>query len=340
MQAQAVSLKPYNTFGLDVMARALVRVATVDQLLQVLAQHDLKPAGLLVLGGGSNMLLTGPVEQLVIKNEIMGLELVPQPDGRVLLIAGAGENWHKTVLFAIENRLGGIENLSLIPGTMGASPIQNIGAYGVELKDVFAWCEAVEIETRSTKRFAREDCRFGYRDSVFKTELKGQYIITRVAMLLDPNAQPNTSYGNIKDELARRGIDTPSIKDVSDAVIAIRQSKLPDPAVVGNAGSFFKNPELPEAQVAQLKATYESIPVFPAETAGCKKVPAAWFIEHAGWKGKRFGNYGVHPNQALVLVNYGGADGGQIRDLAYEIRQSVIDKFGVTLTPEVNIIPQ
>jgi len=329
------SLKKYNTFGLDVKAASLLKVKAVDDLKQAL---KLTEQPIFILGGGSNMLLTQDIKGLVIKNELEGIEIVEEKKGKVVLGIGGGENWHKLVLWTIENNYGGIENLSLIPGTVGASPIQNIGAYGVELKDIFVKLEAINLQTKRKKTFSKKACQFGYRDSIFKKTLKGQYFITKVYLRLTKNKhQLNMNYGAIKTSLAEKKIEEPTIKDISDAVIAIRSSKLPDPAELGNSGSFFKNPEIPRSQFEALQKQFPTI-VFYEMPNDMVKVPAGWLIEQAGWKGKKVGNTGAHAKQALVLVNYGNATGQEVKALAYKIIESVRQKFGIQLSPEVNII--
>ncbi len=329
------SLKNYNTFGLDVKAESLLKVNSVDELKQAL-KFTKQP--IFMLGGGSNMLLTQDIKGLVIKNEIRGTEVIEEKKNKVILSVGGGENWHKLVLWTIENNYGGIENLSLIPGTVGASPIQNIGAYGVELKDVFIKLEAINLKTKRKKTFAKKACQFGYRESIFKKTLKGEYFITKVFLQLTKNKhQLNMNYGAIKTSLAEKGIEQPTIKDISNAVIAIRSSKLPDPAELGNSGSFFKNPEIPRAQFDALQKKFPTI-VFYEMPNDMVKVPAGWLIEQDGWKGKRVGNTGAHAKQALVLVNYGNATGQEVKALAFRIIDSVKQKFGIQLSPEVNII--
>jgi UDP-N-acetylmuramate dehydrogenase len=268
--------------------------------------------------------------------KILGIEVVTEQDDFALVQAGGGVVWHDLVMFAIDKGLGGIENLSLIPGTVGAAPLQNIGAYGVELKDVFHSLQAVDIQSGEEKTFLAADCQFGYRESIFKKALKGRYIVTQVTLQLSKKPVFNTSYGAIRDTLASMQVPEITLRAVSEAVCSIRKSKLPDPAVIGNAGSFFKNPELSPAAFADLKARFPDVPSYPAPQHQVK-LPAGWLIERAGWKGRQFGNYGVHKDQALVLVNYGGAQGQQIKTLAYDIIRSVQDTFGISLTPEVNI---
>lgn len=333
---QDVSLKPFNTFGLEAKATHFIAFATVSELLEALKiieadQH------LMVLGGGSNILLTKDFNGLVLKNELKGIELIDENDSHVWIKAMAGENWHQFVLHCIKNGWAGVENLSLIPGTVGAAPMQNIGAYGVEIKDVFHSLEAIEIASGQYQEFTAEECEFGYRESVFKTSLKGKYIITSVVFKLDKTPTFNTSYGAIQATLDEMGIKELSIKAISDAVIKIRQSKLPDPAEIGNSGSFFKNPTIDNIDYEGLRAEFPSIPGYKLPEQKVK-VPAAWLIEQAGWKGKTFGEIGVHKNQPLVLVNYGNGKGEDIKSLAFEIKASVAAKFGIEITPEVNII--
>ncbi|MBP9151818.1 MAG: UDP-N-acetylmuramate dehydrogenase [Flavobacteriales bacterium] len=335
MIEQNVSLKPYNTFGLDAQAKLMARVNSVPALQEVLADGKLKKEERFILGGGSNLLLTKDIDGLVIKNEIAGIEVVNETSEHFLVKSGAGVVWHELVMHCITNGYAGIENLSLIPGNMGAAPMQNIGAYGVELKDVFHSLEAVEMTTGNVESFSASDCEFGYRESVFKRKLKGQFIISSVTLKLNKQPNFNTSYGAIEEELQRLGISSPSIKTVSQAVINIRQSKLPDPKVLGNSGSFFKNPVVPTSQYEELKAKHPAIPGYPAgdET----KLAAGWLIEQCGWKGKVVGNTGSHAKQALVLVNYGNATGVEIFKLSEQIMSSVYEAFGVRLEREVNV---
>jgi UDP-N-acetylmuramate dehydrogenase len=330
------SLSAYNTFGLDAKARYFESLNGVDQLNDLNSLPSFKSRRL-ILGGGSNILLTKDFDGIVLFNNLQGMNIVKEDESTIFLKVGAGEVWHELVLYAIANGFGGIENLSLIPGRVGASPMQNIGAYGVELKDVFYELEAWNIDKEQLETFNSDQCQFGYRESVFKNNYKDQYLILNVTFQLSKHPKINVSYGAIIDTLEEMSISNPSIKEVSDAVIAIRSSKLPNPAEIGNAGSFFKNPVIGNTQVAQLKQTYPNMPSYHVDEDSTK-VPAGWLIEQAGWKGKSFGKYGVHKNQALVLVNYGGAKGNDIKDLAYDIQKDIAAKFGIVIEPEVNFI--
>jgi len=330
-----VSLKPYNTFGIDIAATSFAEVNNVDELVKI--QKNAKSKNqLLILGGGSNILFTKDFEGLVIKNNLKGISVLKETETEVWVKAASGEIWHSLVLYCVSKNYGGIENLSLIPGTVGAAPIQNIGAYGAELKDVFESLEALNLNELKIEEFDAEQCRFGYRDSVFKQEAKGQYFITNVTIRLQKFPELNTSYGAIQTILKQKGIEHPGIADISTAVCEIRNSKLPNPAVIGNAGSFFKNPEITKDQYSELKKTHPEIPGYPTENG--IKVPAGWLIESCGWKGKRIGETGSHKDQALVLVNYGNATGEEIKKLAAEIQKSVKDKFDISIQTEVNII--
>ncbi len=331
-----ISLKPFNTFSLDKKARFFTSVNSREQLIEALIWAKGRGLEVFILGGGRNILLTQDINSLVIKIEISGIEKVKEDEEFVWVKVGAGENWHNFVLFAIENGWSGIENLSLIPGTVGASPMQNIGAYGVEIKDVFESLKALNRATLEQKEFNAEDCRFGYRESVFKHELKGKFIITSVTYKLRKNPVFNLEYGAIKETLAEWPDKEVSLKSVSDAIIKIRQSKLPDPKVIGNAGSFFKNPTISETSWKDLQENYPSIPGYNVPDG--VKIPAAWLIEQSGWKGRKFGEIGVHEKQPLVLVNYGTGDGFDIKLLSEKIQHSVFEKFGIDLHPEVNFI--
>lgn len=333
-----VDLFPYNTFGIHAIARYFIVVRSADEAREVFRGQLFQEQPHVILGGGSNILLTRDFEGVVVKNEISGIEVISEDDQRVHLKVGSGENWHKLVMYCVDQGLGGVENLSLIPGTVGAAPMQNIGAYGVEIREVIDHVEAIEIRTGNVRRFHRDECAFGYRESIFKQQLKDQYFISSVTLSLTRSAHRlNISYGAITDVLAEKGIKDISIRAISDAVIDIRRKKLPDPAVIGNAGSFFKNPSIDEASFSLLKDNYPGVPSYPGENH-LVKVPAAWLIEQCGWKGKTFDNIGVHKNQALVLVNYGGGDGKKIWELAMKIQSSVKEKFNINLQPEVNVI--
>jgi len=330
---QNISLKSYNTFGIDVNAERFIAITSVYQLQQLLKTEQ----DLFILSGGSNMLLTENINNLVVHIDIKGISIDNEDENSVYLTVNAGENWHEFVLWCINQNYGGIENLSLIPGNVGTCPIQNIGAYGVEVKDVITKVEAIEIATQKLVSFSNSDCKFGYRDSIFKNSAKGKYIITSVSFkLTKAQHQLNTSYGAIENELASKNIKKPSIKEVSDAVISIRKSKLPDPKEIGNSGSFFKNPVISIALFEKLKQEYPNIPSYPISETEVK-VPAGWLIEKSGFKGKRFGDYGVHEKQALVLVNYGNASGKDILQLAEEIKSVVKENFNILLDIEVNI---
>ncbi|MDY7393710.1 UDP-N-acetylmuramate dehydrogenase [Aureibaculum sp. 2210JD6-5] len=331
---QDISLKPYNTFGIDVKAKQFIAITSIDELKQLLQ----KQKDFFVLGGGSNLLLTQDFDKLVVHIAFKGIEIVEENDNYVIVKASAGENWHQFVLWCISHDFGGVENMSLIPGNVGTAPIQNIGAYGVELKDTCTKVETIEIETGKTQTFTNDECEFGYRNSVFKNELKGKYIITNVFFKLTKNNHRlNSSYGAIRSELEKKGIKEPSIKNISDAVIAIRQSKLPDPKELGNSGSFFKNPVISTTEFKKLQENFPDAPHYNVSETEIK-VPAGWLVEQCGFKGKRIGNTGSHKNQALVLVNYGNASGKEVYELSKLIQKTVFDKFGIAIEAEVNII--
>lgn len=333
-----VDLTPHNTFGIQARARYWVAVRSLDEAREVFSSAKFRDHPCLILGGGSNILFTEDFEGLVIKNEITGIANVWEDDATLQLRAGSGENWHQLVMHCVQRNLGGIENLSLIPGTVGAAPMQNIGAYGVEIRDVIAEVEALEIKTGRVRKFSPEECSFGYRESVFKRALKGQYFISSITLTLTKKDHRfHIHYGAIGEVLAEKKVRDLSLRAISDAVIDIRSRKLPDPSRIGNAGSFFKNPSVDAAVFGELKKRFHDIPSFPGEN-GLIKVPAAWLIEQCGWKGKTFGNIGVHKHQALVLVNYGRGNGKKIWELALSIQSSVREKFGILLHPEVNVI--
>ena len=323
-------LQKLNSFGLESYVEEFVEVSNLDELREIIdLGREMK-----ILGGGSNILLSTDVKTLLVKNNFKGIEVVNEAGDDILVKAAGGENWHELVIWCIARNYCGIENLSLIPGTVGAAPIQNIGAYGVELKDVFYELEAVDLKNGAIRTFNSEDCKFGYRDSVFKQELKGNYFISSVTLKLSLSTHFKIAYGDLKTVL---GDNTLSLKAVSDAVIKIRTSKLPNPAEIGNAGSFFKNPVIPVHQFRTLLEKYLELPSYPAPSSDMVKIPAGWLIEKAGWKGYRKGNIGVHEKQALVLVNYGGGKGSEIYQLALDIKADVFEKFGVEIEPEVNI---
>lgn len=338
MQIQEnIPLKPFNSFGINATARYFGRFSSEDDLQPMLDSGIQSQRPALILGGGSNLLLIKDYDGLVLKNEIMGIKEVHEDNDYVYVKAGAGENWHRFVLYCIERNWAGVENLSLIPGNVGASPMQNIGAYGVEIDDVFWDLEAYHLQEKKIITFTKNDCAFGYRESVFKRQYKGQFVILNVTYQLRKKPRFNTSYGAIEQELERMGVKELSIKHISDAVINIRSSKLPNPAEIGNAGSFFKNPTVSKEQFNSLKSSFEHI-VGYANMDASVKLAAGWLIEQCGWKGYRKGDAGCHTKQALVLVNYGNAGGNEIYDLSEEILQSVKEKFGVILEREVNII--
>src|SRR3989338_4947780 len=329
-----VSLKSYNTFQVDVCARYFASIDSVQKLQLLLADTQFQSSHQLIVGGGSNILFTQDFNGLVIHNQIMGVEIINENEDHVYLKIGAGENWHQLVLYCIKNNYAGIQNLSLIPGTVGASHIQNIGAYGVEIKDTLESVEAIDIKNNALTIFTNAECQLGYRDSIFKNVLKNKYVITRVILKLNKKPVFHLDYGAIKEKLHNKKI---SIQSISDAIIQIRQEKLPDPKKLPNAGSFFKNPMISETQFLNLQKQYPKMPYFKEKNA-CVKIPAAWLIEQCGFKGKRLGDVGVHANQALVLVNYGNGTGAEIKKLSEDIQESVKEKFGIELMTEVNIV--
>ena len=329
------SLKSYNTFGIDVNAKQFVSINTIDELRQLLKQNY--SGDLFIIGGGSNMLLTKDIDATVTHINILGKRILRETKNSVFVEALAGENWHQFVLWTLENNWGGLENLSLIPGNIGTAPIQNIGAYGVELKDTFVSCDAIDIQTLESVSFTAEECEFGYRNSIFKNKVKGKYIITGVTFKLKKkNHDIQTNYGAIDAFLKHSGISDPTIQDVSTAIIKIRQQKLPDPRVLGNSGSFFKNPVITTEKLAPLLIEYPEIPYYKVSENEVK-IPAGWLIDQAGLKGYREGDAGVHKNQALVLVNYGNASGKEILLLAKKVQRKIKEQFNLDLEPEVNI---
>jgi UDP-N-acetylmuramate dehydrogenase len=328
-----ISLKDYNTFGIEAYTHRLIGIKSIDQLLELLENEGLPD---LILGSGSNVLFSGNPFQLVVCNKIAGKKILREDAETVIIEVGGGEDWHGLVLWAIECGLGGIENLSLIPGTVGAAPIQNIGAYGVELQDVFYSLDAVDLHRKELVVFQKDECEFDYRNSLFKKN-KGRYFITRVRLMLHRNGQINTTYGAIADTLQKKGIQNPTIKDISEAVIAIRSSKLPDPKELGNAGSFFKNPIIGHDHFLILKDRFPEI-VYYKISEHAYKIPAGWLIEQAGFKGQRNGPVGCYEKQALVIVNYGGADAAEVLAWVEKIEDSVKSKFGISLEREVNVV--
>ena len=333
---QHFSLKNYNTFGIEAFAKQFVSVHSSIELEMILKQFS--NVKKFVLGGGSNMLLTKDIDALVIHLDIKGKKIVEEDADFVWVKGQAGENWHEFVLWTIENNFGGLENMSLIPGNVGTTPIQNIGAYGTEIKDTFVSCEAMKIDTQEIKTFDNKSCHFGYRESVFKNEVKDQYIITSVVFKLTKrNHKINISYGDINAELSKNNITNPTLKDVSNAVIAIRKSKLPDPKELGNSGSFFKNPIVSKKAFEAIHAKFPEMKYYDVSETEVK-VPAGWLIEQAGFKGKRFGDAGIHKNQALVLVNYGNATGQEILTVSKTIQETILATFGILIETEVNVI--
>ena len=330
------SLKKFNTFGIEAKAKEFVAAHTVKELSTILLENKNKTK--FILGGGSNMLLTKDIDALVIHIDLKGKKIISEDSDFVWVESNAGENWHEFVLWTIDQNFGGLENMSLIPGNVGTTPVQNIGAYGTEIKDTIISCDAINIETQEMKTFTKEDCHFGYRESVFKHDVKDQFIITSVLFkLTKSNHKINISYGDITKELEKNHISTPTLKDVSNAVIAIRQSKLPDPKVLGNSGSFFKNPIITKSEYDTIHELHPEMPHYVISETQVK-VPAGWLIEKAGFKGKRFGDAGIHKNQALVLVNYGNATGQEILNVSKDIQATVFKEFGISIEAEVNVI--
>lgn len=332
------NLLPYNTFGIAAQARYFCTITTEADLLELLATEVYANHRYLILGGGSNVLFVQDFDGLVIKNELKGIREVDQDDHTITLQVMGGEIWHDLVLYCVHHQYGGIENLSLIPGTVGAAPIQNIGAYGVEIKEVINQVAGIDLLTRLPRTFTNQQCEFGYRDSTFKHAWKEKFFISSVTLTLTRNQHHfNLRYGALSETLHAVQPHEVSLQMISDAVIRIRQSKLPDPAVIGNAGSFFKNPTIAPDHFEELKKQYPNIPGYQSENQQIK-VPAGWLIEQCGWKGKRMGAVGVHHQQALVIVNHGAAHGQEILDLAHRITSSVQQQFQIALIPEVNII--
>lgn len=335
VQAYA-DLESYNTLHVSAKAKQFIQINTREQLSAVLDERE-KRIPVFVLGGGSNVLFINDYDGLILHMAIPGKEITEQDEEHVWLKVGAGVNWHETVRYCVENGWGGIENLSLIPGTVGAAPIQNIGAYGVELEEVFESLTAIELSTGRKRIFKKADCNFGYRTSIFKGELKGRFAVTDVTLKLFKDPVLNTSYGAIRQKIDEKKITMPTIRDISDIVIEIRNSKLPNPSEIANAGSFFKNPVITNNKFKALRQQYPSLPGYPVNN-NQTKVPAGWLIEKAGWKGKVIGPVGTYHQQALVIVNHGGATGQQILELALQIQHAVNELFDIYLIPEVNIV--
>jgi len=331
-----ISLRNYNTFNVEASAAYFASLSSKDDFAELFEHKIYQQNHHFILGGGSNVLFTKNFDGLVIHNNIKGIEILKENENEVYIKFGAGEVWHECVLFCIEKGFGGIENLSLIPGYIGAAPMQNIGAYGVELKDVFESLEAINLESGAVETFKNTQCNFGYRESIFKNKVKDQYLITNVILKLQKQPKFNISYGAIEKTLAENGIEELSIKAICDTVIQIRQSKLPDPKVIGNAGSFFKNPVVKNEVVSNIKKEFPEMPSYPANKK--TKIPAGWLIDQCGFKGKVVGETGTFKNQALVLVNHGNAKGEEILSFSKEIRATVLDRFGIELEREVNVV--
>lgn len=338
MLQKNISLKTYNTFSVDVRTKYFARVTHPDQLRDLITWPQWSKIPKLILGSGSNVLFTQNFPGLIIQNSIKGIRVVAEDEQYIWLSVGAGENWHQFVCYSVNHQYAGIENLSLIPGSVGAAPIQNIGAYGIELKEVFSELKAINLQDGACYSFNKEACQFGYRESVFKTKLKGQFIVTEVILRLNKTPTFSLQYAGLKLMLKEMGIIEPNLQAVSTAICKIRQYKLPDPAKIANAGSFFKNPVITENELIALQKKHPELPFYSAEK-DYFKIPAAWLIEQCGWKGYRCGEIGVYTNHALVLVNYGQGSGSEIKELAKKIYLSVQEKFAIHLEPEVNIIP-
>jgi len=330
------NLSKLNTFGISVNAKFFVEIQNENDVKELFNTPEFKNSEKLFLGGGSNVLFTKDFDGLVVLNKLKGIAILNEDSKSVLIKCLGGEIWHDLVTFVTDQGLWGIENLSLIPGTVGAAPMQNIGAYGAELKNVLEDVEAFDINTGTKRIFSKEECEFGYRDSIFKNRLKGKYFITAITLRLSKIEKKNITYKILQEYLEKHKIEVKNSKDISHAVSSIRKSKLPDPEIIPNAGSFFKNVFVGEEKMKELLRTYPDMPYFKED--GIAKIPAGWLIEECGWKGKRFGNVGVHEKQALVLVNYGGASGEEVKNLAEQIIVSVLSKFGLKLIPEVNLI--
>jgi len=333
-----VSLKKYNTFGIEAKADWLAEIDSEEQVLTII--DDLPDMPKLILGQGSNILFLNDFKGIVLHNNIKGKHIIEESNTEIIIQVKGGENWHDFVMWTVENNYGGIENLALIPGKVGTAPIQNIGAYGVEVKDVIESVDTLNMQTCYPKNFSNQACQFGYRESIFKKpENKGKYFINAVNFkLYKKNYKLKTGYGAIQKVLTDKKIKQPSLKDIAETVIEIRRAKLPDPKVIGNAGSFFKNPFVDQEKLIQLLQTYPDMPYYKTQISNRIKIPAGWLIDQAGWKGKRFGAVGIHPKQALVLVNYGGATGQEVKLLADKIIADIHHKYGILLQPEVNFV--
>ena len=334
---ESFSLQRFNTFGINVTAQYFCRIKTKQDIIHIIQNELQVYTKHLFIGGGSNILLCNNFEGLVIKNEIVGIEFIKENENFIWIKSYSGTPWHDFVMYCVENNYGGLENLSLIPGTVGAAPMQNIGAYGAELKDTFVSLEAIEIKTGETYIFDNDACAFGYRESIFKKEEKGNYFIYSVEFKLAKHPKVNSAYGDIQKKLEEKNIANPTIKNISDAVIEIRESKLPNPKELGNAGSFFKNPEVEKSVAERIQHEFPGMPKYDLPN-GNVKIPAGWLIEQCGWKGKHIGNTGSHAKQALVIVNYGNATGNEIWQHAQNVQQSVKSKFDILLEAEVNVI--
>lgn len=333
---EQVSLKPYNTFGVEVSARYFCNIESLSDVAELVKNPIFLENPRLFIGGGSNILFTKNFDGIVVKNSLRGIEILNENEKTVTVQVASGEVWHDFVLWAVQKGYGGIENLALIPGTVGGAPMQNIGAYGVEVKKVIQSVQAIQVGNGELKTFSYEECQFGYRTSIFKTTYKDQYFITGMTCVLTKTGNHilATEYGSIQDELVKKNITAPTIKDIADIVSEIRSNKLPQPEVIGNAGSFFKNPEVPESKLVELQKSFIDMPSYPTEN-GLVKIPAGYLIEQAGWKGKRVGNVGVHEKQALVLVNYGGGTGAELLTVAEAVKKDVKEKFDISLETEV-----
>jgi UDP-N-acetylmuramate dehydrogenase len=339
MFEKSVDLSDFNTLGVAAKANLFAEITDKFQLTDLAASGFFDHKNWFVFGGGSNVLFKSDLNRPVMRMAISGIQVTDESENEIIVRVGAGEVWHRVVEWAVKRNYGGIENLALIPGTAGAAPIQNIGAYGAELADVFEELEFFDTRTKQFQKLTKEKCEFGYRDSIFKNELKGKAIITSITLRLTnvSSHTVNSSYASLEEYLEKRGIESPKIQDVFDAVVAVRTSKLPDPAMIGNAGSFFKNPVIGLDMHQTLIDNFPEMPSYKLEDESFK-IPAGWLIDKAGWKGKKIGNVGCYKNQALVIVNHGGATGKEILEFAGMIQKSVKEKFGIDLVPEVNII--